>query len=134
MNKIRYKNKMKFFVAILLILCVQLFSSPAVQGITIDSVINGANNFIDTGGNGSEKINPESVKELSNSLYNMLLVIGVAVAAIVGTVLGIQFITGTVEQKSKVKESLIPYFVGCTVVFGAFGIWKLVVTILGKVA
>ena len=37
---------------------------------------------------------------------------------------------GSVEQKAKVKDSLVPYIVGCTVIFGAFGIWKLVVTIL----
>ena len=44
---------------------------------------------------------------------------------IVGVVLGIQFITGSVEAKSKVKESLIPYFTGCVVIFGAFGILNL---------
>ena len=74
------------------------------------------------------------MKALSNDLYNILLVIGVIVAAIIGTILGVQFITGSVEQKSKVKESLIPYVVGCVVIFGAFGIWKFVVTILAQVA
>ena len=47
-----------------------------------------------------------------------------------GAILGIQFITGSVEQKAKVKDSLIPFIVGCVAIFGAFGIWKLVITLL----
>ena len=34
------------------------------------------------------------------------------------------------EEKAEVKKMLIPYIVGCIVVFGGFGIWKLVVNIL----
>ena len=48
----------------------------------------------------------------------------------IGIILGIQFMTGSVEQKAKVKDALVPYIAGCIIIFGAFGIWKLVVTIL----
>lgn len=41
--------------------------------------------------------------------------------------------TGSVEQKAKVKDSLVPYVAGCIVIFGAFGIWKMVLTILENV-
>ena len=40
---------------------------------------------------------------------------------------------GSVEQKAKVKDSLVPYIAGCIVIFGAFGIWKLVLTLLESV-
>lgn len=40
---------------------------------------------------------------------------------------------GSVEQKAKVKDSLLPYIIGCIVIFGAFGIWKLVLTILENI-
>ena len=40
---------------------------------------------------------------------------------------------GSVSEKANVKETLIPYIAGCIVIFGAFGIWKLVVTIMSKV-
>jgi hypothetical protein len=56
-----------------------------------------------------------------------------AVAIIIGLVLGIQFMVGSVEQKAKVKDSLLPYIIGCIVIFGAFGIWKLVLTILENI-
>ena len=70
------------------------------------------------------------IKNLSDIIYNVLLILGTVIAVIVGSVLGIQFITGSVEQKAKVKDSLIPFVIGCVVIFGAFGIWKLVITIL----
>ncbi len=31
---------------------------------------------------------------------------------------------GSVEAKAQIKEKLIPYVVGCAIMFGAFGIWK----------
>ena len=36
---------------------------------------------------------------------------------------------GSVEEQTKVKESLVPFVIGCIVVFGAFGFWKLFVEI-----
>ena len=47
-------------------------------------------------------------------------------------IIGIQFMMALVEEKAKIKEALMPYFVGCMVVFGAFGLWKLAITILSK--
>ena len=39
---------------------------------------------------------------------------------------------GSIEQQVKAKEMLEPYGIGCVVVFGAFGIWKLAVTIFSQ--
>ena len=71
----------------------------------------------------------KELKELSDTIYNVLLIIGTVIAVIIGAILGIQFITGSVEQKAKVKDSLIPFIIGCVIIFGAFGIWKIVVSI-----
>ena len=38
--------------------------------------------------------------------------------------------TGSVEEQAKVKQTLVPYVAGCVVLFGAFTIWKIVVTII----
>lgn len=46
---------------------------------------------------------------------------------IVGTIIGIQFLVASAEDKAKMKESLIPYIAGCIVIFGAFTIWSAVV-------
>lgn len=80
----------------------------------------------------AETNNPISnnLQDMSGTIYNVLLAIGVVVALIVGMMIGIKFMTGSIEEKAKIKETLIPYIAGCVVIFGAFGIWKLVVTIL----
>lgn len=120
-------------IAIILLITFLLLSLTASYSRTnaaaLSNIISGADGFIQNG-QGSSKIDNEDIHNLSDSLYNILLIIGTIIAMIVGVVLGIQFITGSIEAKSKVKESLIPYVVGCVIIFGAFGIWKLTITIL----
>lgn len=95
------------------------------------SMISGSDKFIQTGEKDADKtISQESMKELSGTIYNVLLVLGVAIAVILGAILGIKFIIEGAEGKAEVKKALAPYIAGCVVVFGAFTIWKIVVTIL----
>ena len=116
-----------FFILIIFILMI--CSTHIVQATTISNIIQGADGFI-TNGSSSDMIAGDKIKNLSDIIYNVLLILGTVIAVIVGSVLGIQFITGSVEQKAKVKDSLIPFVIGCVVIFGAFGLWKLVITIL----
>lgn len=116
-----------FFILIIFILMI--CSTHIVQATTISNIIQGADGFI-TNGSSFDMIAGDKIKNLSDIIYNVLLILGTVIAVIVGSVLGIQFITGSVEQKAKVKDSLIPFVIGCVVIFGAFGIWKLVITIL----
>lgn len=51
---------------------------------------------------------------------------------IVGIIIGIQFMVASAEDKAKVKEALVPYVIGCVVIFGAFTIWSVVVNIMQK--
>ena len=46
-------------------------------------------------------------------------------------VLGIKFMAASAEDKAKIKESMIPYVVGCIVIYGAFFIWKLAIMVVG---
>lgn len=53
-------------------------------------------------------------------------------AVVIAMILGIQFMVASASEKAKVKEAIIPFVVGCIVVFGAFTIWKIAVNIGGK--
>lgn len=101
---------------------------------TIDEVINEGGNFIDIGKNQGSKIDSTNLQSASNTIYNILLGIGVFLAVAVGMYLGIKFMLASAEDKAKVKESLIPYIAGCVVIFGAFTIWKLAITLLSGIA
>ncbi len=36
---------------------------------------------------------------------------------------------GGAEGQAKVKEMLVPFIVGCIIVFGGFGLWKIAITV-----
>lgn len=100
---------------------------------TPDEVIKEGGDFITTGKEQGSKIDANNLKKASDTLYNILLTLGIIIAVGVGIYLGIKFMLSSAEDKAKVKESLIPYIAGCVVVFGAFIIWKLAITLLGQI-
>jgi len=77
----------------------------------------------------SDDVNTGELKEASGTLFNVALAIGTVLAVAIGGILGIKFMIASAEDKAKIKEMLIPYVLGCVVVFGAFGIWKFTVNI-----
>lgn len=105
------------------------------NAFAMGDIISGADNFIQNGvadQNSNPTIEVNELEKMSDLLYNTLLVIAIVVTVIIGLSIGIKFITGSVAQKAEIKETLIPYIAGCIVVFGAFGIWKLIVTIMSQ--
>lgn len=100
----------------------------------VSDIFSQADDFITTGkNNAGTTMDTSQLIKTSDVIYNVFLGIGVAVAVIVGAMLGIQFMTAGVDKKVEVKEALVPYVISCIVVFGSFGIWKLVVTILNGI-
>ena len=124
----QYK-KLLINIMVIFIILFNLFIPNAYAG-PLQDIMNRAEGFVNNGENGGNVINNDALKEGSNTLYNVLLVIGIAVAFIWGIVLGIQFITGSLGEKADVKKNLIVYLVGCVIIFGAFGIWKLLLQLL----
>ena len=89
--------------------------------------------FIEEGKNAGNKgttaPSETSIRDIINNIYNILFPLGVVTTVIVGGILGIKFMIASVEDKAKIKESLVPYIVGCVVIYGAFGIWKICIEI-----
>lgn len=96
----------------------------------LEDMIKDADDFINVG---QVNIDQATLSNFSKTMYNILLVIGVIVAVIVGAIIGLKLMTSSIEEKAEAKKLLIPYVVGCVVVFGGFAIWKLVVTILQNI-
>ena len=124
----------KKLYVIISIMCVCLLIFIPIKSnaaSTMDDVISAGDSFLNSG-DGSSTINTGKLKEASMSIYNILLYIGIAASVIVGAILGIKIMIASADEKAKVKEALVPYIIGCFVIFGAFGIWKLAVTVLSK--
>ena len=76
-------------------------------------------------------IDQEKLHDASNGIYNMLSSVGMIISVVVGIILGIIYMMSSATDKANVKESLIPYLIGSFVIFGAFGIWKILINTLG---
>lgn len=115
------------FISIMVVINITNICNASALGDTLS----GAQSFIQSGQhNGNVSINNNNLQETSNGIYNTLLMVSFIVVAIVGISLGIKFMMSGVEEKADVKKSLVTFFIGCVVVYGAFGIWKVLVTFL----
>lgn len=100
---------------------------------SISDIFKDGQDFIQQGESNSE-IDEKQLKQTSDFMYNMFLGVGIGLATIVGIIIGIKYVTGSVDEKADLKQALIGYVAGCVVIFGAFGIWKIVVTAIQNIS
>ena len=128
------KSKKILMLTITIFLTVFMWQiEPQVYAAnSLDEIMTGADNFIEAGQQSKEHLDEKKLEDTSNMIFNTLLAIAIVIAVIVGMIIGIQFMVAGVEEKAKIKEALLPYVISCVVVFGAFGIWKIAVTLLSS--
>lgn len=116
-----------------LIVIISVFIIVSVFPIKVfSSWADDADNFLKSAGSGIT-VDKDQLTSASDEIYNTLTSIGMIVAVIVGMILGITYMMTGAVDKAKVKESIMPYLLGCIVIFGAFGIWKLVINVMNGV-
>lgn len=123
------KNSKKIWLILIITIFIflNINSECYADGFSLSDIINKGKEFISSGSENSSNI---EVKSLSNSIYSILQFVAIAVALIMAAILGIKYITGSVEMQADIKKTLIPYIAGCLIAFGAFTIWKLVIIVL----
>ena len=89
--------------------------------------------FIRKGSDGQDAIDAEQLRTNASSIFKILSTIGVILSVIIGGILGIKFMMASAEDKAQIKEMLIPYIVGCVVIYGAVAIWTIVVKIMEQI-
>ena len=130
----KFKKNIIKILTIILILVISLMPNIAKANDveTIDDIKGGASNFLAAGQTQNNPLNQETLKNASDMVYNILLAVGIIAAVIVGLIIGIKYMMGSVAQKAETKELLIPYIVGCVIIFGAFAIWKIAIELLNQ--
>ena len=123
---------MKKIVSIILLIIILVSFCTIAKANTLGSMISGADEFI--GKANAETIDTGRLRDMSSTLYRVLLVLAIIFSLIVGALIGIKLVTNGAEGKADMKQAFVPYIIGNVVVFGAFGIWKLVVNILNSIA
>lgn len=114
-------------ITVLLILNIIYSPKAYADDDTAGGILDAGDAFLSAGDNPSTVIDENKLKTTSSTVYKILLTIAICVAIVIGAVLGLQFVLGSVAGKVKVQEALVPYIVGCVVVFGAFTIWGIAV-------
>lgn len=122
---------------IIIALIFQITTTPVVSAKGFWSEIFQSGEAFIGNGKGEVRKNPaineDKVNELNSKIYYGLMALGICLAVIIGGILGIKIMWGSIEQQVKAKEMLMPYAIGCIVIFGAFGIWKLCINIFAKI-
>lgn len=135
-------KKLIISIIILLICCSAMvnisyasYEEPIKVATSVDEIFKDADNFISHGQDlqNQNGINEVELQNTTNFLYNLLLGIGIVAAVIVGIILGIKYMIGSVEEKAEYKETLFAYLISCVVIFGAFGIWRIAILVLSSV-
>lgn len=141
-------RKRIYVIMIIIAICIgiNLCCCEIYAADTIDSVMQGAQDFLDEGKTTNDDedsglnlvdvtggtLDQTKLRSTSNFIFTVVLAISMVTAVIVGMIIGIKFMVATTDEKAKVKEALLPYVAGCVVAFGAIGIWKVAIAVLSN--
>ena len=103
----------------------------AKQSTTVDnpdSLIDAAKKWTDD--DVETTIDEGKMNTTVNSVYKILLTIGIIVSVVWGGILGVKFMFGSMEDRVDIKKHLLPYVIWVCVIFGSFIIWSVVVGIM----
>jgi len=131
MNKICLK-----LIALTIIFLFFISMGNVSKAAVWDDIVESGKNFLNTGKTGASAAKDATdtdVKLIIEDIYNIILPLGVGITVVVGGVLGIKFMISSVEEKAKLKESMMPYIIGCFAIYGALGIWKICIEILSSI-
>ena len=120
------------FIFVILFICISSINSIVNAANTIDDIITNGDSFI-SAGEDNDILDTGGLQELSKFISGVLLVVAIGVALLSGVVMGIKFITQSIEDKAKIKESMVPWIVGIIVSLGAFAIWEVAVNIFSNI-
>ena len=124
-------NKKIVVIFIIFALLIFFINVTNTYASSLGDVISGGKEFVNSS-KGDVEIDSTKLSNTSSSIYNILLMVSFVVVAVVGIILGMKFMMAGVEEKADVKKSLVIFLIGCIVVYGAFGIWKVLVTALSS--
>lgn len=127
MRKMLLKTCLIITIICLTICIISSYSHVEAAG-SLDEVIQSGDSFINAGDDNS-MIQESDLAELSKFISGVLLTIAVGVTILTGVVMGIKFVTQSIEDKAKIKESMLPWIIGIFISFGAFTIWEIAVNL-----
>ena len=116
-------------IVMMQIVCMFQFEAEA-KALTYQDMMKQTGDFISKGKKESDGIPTGDIAEQFVNLGQVLTMVGTGVFIAAVTFMGIKYLTSGPEAQAKLKEQLIGLIVSGVVIFGAYGIWKLVLGIV----
>ena len=111
------KSTLKIISIITIILCVIMSMSLCFAEISVKD--------IDGKDNGT---NVTAIGDIGNSIATIIRNVGIVLAVVMLMVLGVKYMMGSAEEKAEYKKTMMPYLVGCILLFAASAIAQMVIT------
>ena len=72
------------------------------------------------------------VTNIGGKIINIIQVVGIVVAIAVVLIIGIKYMTGSVEQKAEYKKVMIPYIIGAVLLVAGTSIVKVIFNVINS--
>lgn len=120
----------KIFIVIIsfILITTSFISISSVYALSLSESINSADGLLNKGK--SELINYSFLYGIINFLYKVVMLIGIIIAIIVGTGLGIRIIFGSLDERADAKHLIVPYFIIVTMMAFGLTIWRAVLGLI----
>lgn len=131
-NKEKKMNKKILTMIFIFIIAIIVFTSISnVQASGFSDAFDSAQDFLENGKNRKINIiNYQNLYNVVNYLYNIAMIIVIILAIIIGTILGIRIVIGSVDERADSKHLIIPYLVLVATGAFAFTIWKFILQLM----
>ena len=121
--------KKKMILTAILVMVIGICTFNTVNADLLGDMEGDAQAFITNGHTQAGNINYTNIANEFSGLGQILTMVGAGVMVAVTTYMGIKYLTAGPEAQAKLKTQLIGVVVSGVVIFGAYGIWKLVIEI-----
>ena len=91
---------------------------------------------IDPGGWDPPELNPSDVDEvigIAAIIISGIRAFGIIVSVVVLMIMGIKYMTGSIEEKAEYKKTMIPYLLGVFIFFGLSQLLPIIIDVVPKV-
>ena len=103
-------KKTVFFILILIVLVAGIYTKSYAD----DAIISAVHGIYH-----GESSTTGDMKTIASRVLGAVQVVGYAISLITLSILGIKYMYAATAEKAKIKEQLIPYVIGCVLLFGA---------------
>lgn len=122
------KKKIIFITLILLIIAlIPMQTYCADPDSNIDLIIDGLKDVK------KGDTSPNSITGGINTIFSLIRYVGTGLSVITVMVLGIRYMSSSIEEKAEIKKKTVPIVIGCVLLFATVNIMGIIIDIVNSI-